>query len=139
MSPYIRAYAHGTIMVVIGCVLTFLVVLGKEYRVAPFMVAIMTPLLGSLVAALAAPRRRFLIGVSLLPVICAALFVLIIAWNSVALPLPYDEGIAGAVHDLRGMSPLWVGASFAGAALGWAIKLRRATPPNTSLERTRAR
>jgi hypothetical protein len=138
MSPFVRAYAHGTIMVLIGCVITFLSVLAQQYDVARMMVVVI-PLLGSLVAAIAAPSRRFLVGVSLLPVIGAALFALIIAWNSV-VPLLRGEGLSvAAAHALRGMSPVWVGASALGAAIGWVVKRRRALPPNTSLERTRER
>jgi len=135
MSQYYRAYAHGTIMVIVGCVIAFLLVLAQQYDLARSMV-IIAPLLGSLVTALVAPGRRFLVGISLLPVICVAVFGLIIAWNLV-VPLLAREGIAGAVHDVRGMSPAWAGASAVGAALGWAAKWRRATPLNKSLERTR--
>lgn len=120
MSKYHRAFSHGTIMVIVGCVIAFLLVLAQQYDLARSM-AIITPLLGSLVAALVAPRRRFIVGISLLPVICVAVFGLLIAWNSV-VPLLAGEGIAGAVRDIRGMSPAWVGASIIGAALGWAIK-----------------
>jgi hypothetical protein len=98
---------------------------------------ILVPLLASLVTALAAPRRRFLVGVSILPVVCIGLFALAFAWDSIALPLTYDEGIAGALLHLRGLFPGWAGACIVGAALGWAVKLRRVTPPNTSFERTR--
>jgi hypothetical protein len=138
MSPYIRAYVHGTITVIIGCVLAYLMVLARQYEVSRFMV-ILVPLLGSLVAALAAPRRRFVVGVSLLPVVGAAMFALVFAWNAVVTSPTFDEGVAGAAHDVRGMSPFWTSACVVGAAIGWVTKLRSATPPNTSLERMRER
>ncbi len=123
-------------MVIIGGVLALAVVIAKQYEVARSMV-VLVPLLASLVSALAAPRRRFLVGVSLLPMICLGILALTFAWNSITLPPAYDEGMAGAIHDVRGMFPAWAGAGIVGAALGWAVKWRRTTPPNTSFERTR--
>ena len=123
-------------MVGIGVVLALLLVIARQYEVARFTL-VLVPFLGSLVAALAAPQYRFVMGVSLLPVTCAAIFALTLAWDFVAIPEMYYEGVAGAVHGVLGMSPIWGGASVVGAAVGWAVKRRRSTPPNTSFERTR--
>jgi len=137
MSAYTRAYVHGTIMVLAGFGVAFLAVLIHQYEIARMFVPV-APFLGAMVAALVAPMRRFLVGISLLPIIGAALFVLVVAWN-LTVPMLRTEGIAEAMHEVLGMSPIWTGACIIGAAVGWAVKLRRATPPNTSLERTRGR
>ena len=124
-------------MVLTGFGVAFLSVVIGQYEVARMFVPV-APFLGAMVGALIAPTRAFLVGISLLPVVAAALFVLVVAWN-LTVPELRAEGISGAIHDVRAMWPAWAGGLLVGASLGWVIRRIRASPPNTSLERTRDR